>query len=347
MSQPVPDFHDRISGAIIGAFIGDALGVGPHWYYDLAEQRRDYGDWIDGYTTPQPGRYHAGLKPGDLSQTGHITRLFAQSLIASGGYDEDDFLARLDSQILSQSDGTPHSGPGGFTHKSIRHAHARRADGAGWDDVASYVDNTEAAERLVPLALLLARDPEKLAELSLANTRLLQDDPTIAALTNVYTAVLASLVRGEPLDEHITARIRPDPRPGSDPLTAHVFGTLAPYSVPATSARLASDPSVRIEPASAIAGVFGLSCTIYFVLPAVYYLATRFHDDFESAVLHALNGGGQNLARAYLTGALVGAQVGLSGIPRRLIDGLADREELLALAAQFANLAKAGAVEPA
>jgi hypothetical protein len=26
---------DRAVGAIMGTFIGDALGVGPHWYYDL------------------------------------------------------------------------------------------------------------------------------------------------------------------------------------------------------------------------------------------------------------------------------------------------------------------------
>ena len=34
----------------MGALIGDALGVGPHWYYDLAEMK--------------PNRYHAGLKAG-------------------------------------------------------------------------------------------------------------------------------------------------------------------------------------------------------------------------------------------------------------------------------------------
>jgi hypothetical protein len=34
--------------------------------------------------------------------------------------------------------------------------------------------------------------------------------------------------------------------------------------------------------------------------------AARFRDDFESAVLHAVNGGGQNQARAMLTGTLVG-----------------------------------------
>ena len=54
--------------------------------------------------------------------------------------------------------------------------------------------------------------------------------------------------------------------------------------------------------------------------------------DFESAVLHAINGGGQNQARAILTGALTGAQTGLSGIPQHLINGLEDSETLVALA---------------
>ena len=42
---------DRAVGAIMGTFIGDALGVGPHWYYDLDRLRQDYGDWIDDFTS--------------------------------------------------------------------------------------------------------------------------------------------------------------------------------------------------------------------------------------------------------------------------------------------------------
>ena len=66
-----PAIQDRAAGAIMGAFIGDALGLGPHWYYDLAELRRDYGDWITTYTDPKPGRYHSGLKAGQFSQARH------------------------------------------------------------------------------------------------------------------------------------------------------------------------------------------------------------------------------------------------------------------------------------
>ena len=43
---------DRVKGAIIGTLVGDALGVGPHWYYNLEELRAEYGDWIDTYMPP-------------------------------------------------------------------------------------------------------------------------------------------------------------------------------------------------------------------------------------------------------------------------------------------------------
>ena len=46
---------DRAAGAVVGALIGDGLGSGPHWYYDLDRMRADYGPWIDGYTEPEAG----------------------------------------------------------------------------------------------------------------------------------------------------------------------------------------------------------------------------------------------------------------------------------------------------
>ncbi len=82
-----------------------------------------------------------------------------------------------------------------------------------------------------------------------------------------------------------------------------------------------------------------MPCAIYHQLPAAYYLASRFPDDFESAVLHALNGGGQNMSRAMLTGALVGAQVGLSNIPERFINGLANGRMLADLSMKLGKSA--------
>jgi ADP-ribosylglycohydrolase len=114
--------QDRAAGAVLGAWIGDALGLGPHWYYDLAELRRDYGDWIDGYTAPRPGRYHAGMQAGQLSQAGYLLTLMVRSLIERHGYDEADFCRRLDTELFPRLDGTPVSGPGHYTSQSIREA---------------------------------------------------------------------------------------------------------------------------------------------------------------------------------------------------------------------------------
>jgi ADP-ribosylglycohydrolase len=99
----------------------------------------------------------------------------------------------------------------------------------------------------------------------------------------------------------------------------------------------AVDPDIRIEPAWKVSLVYGMPCAIYHQLPAAYYLAARFGDDFESAVLHSVNGGGQNQARTILTGALVGAQTGLSGIPKRFLDGLDEGKELMELAQELAS----------
>jgi ADP-ribosylglycohydrolase len=73
------------------------------------------------------------------------------------------------------------------------------------------------------------------------------------------------------------------------------------------------------------------------MLPAAYYLIHRYPEDFEMAVLSAVNGGGNNMARAALTGALSGAMVGLARIPERFISGLKDSERLLQLAEKVAN----------
>jgi len=118
--------QDRAQGAILGAFIGDALGIGPHWYYDLGELHADYGNWINDYTDPKPGRYHDGLKAGHLSQSGYILTMMIRSLNDCDGYDESDFCKRIDEELFPQLDGTPVNGPGLYTSQSIQEVWRQR-----------------------------------------------------------------------------------------------------------------------------------------------------------------------------------------------------------------------------
>ena len=144
--------------------------------------------------------------------------------------------------------------------------------------------------------------------------------------------------KGELPFHHITGNNLQPPAAGErGPQRAGNFASPDALLTPSFMAAAAVDPDIRIEPAWKVSIVYGMPCAIYHQLPAVYYLSARFHDDFESAVLHAVNGGGQNMARAMLTGALVGAQVGIVGIPQRFIDGLEGAEELRELAYGLAD----------
>ena len=354
------NIKDRAAGAVMGALVGDALGLGPHWYYDLTELRRAYGDWISGYTNPKPDRYHGGLKAGQLSQAGIILTMLLRSLVERDGYDEADFCYRLDKDLFPQLDGTPMNGPGGYTSQSIREAWRRRVEQKlSWDKTGGHADTTEAIERVLVLAARYAKAPAKVAETVSSNCRLTQADEAIVAMTTAYCCVLALLVQGEKLDPLLSdklmeltttgelpfhtvtsERLKP-PKPGDpDPPRAGRFSSPDALLTPSYMAEAALDPGITIEPAWKVSIVYGMPCAIYHQLPAAYYLAARFHDDFEAAVLNALNGGGQNQARSILTGALVGAQVGLSGIPKRFLDPLENGSELISLAQRLGEQAE-------
>ena len=106
---------------------------------------------------------------------------------------------------------------------------------------------------------------------------------------------------------------------------------------PRWSYEAVQDDAVQINPPWTARRLFGLACPLEFMLPAAYYFNSRFENDFDMPVLSAINGGGNNMARASLTGALAGAQVGIRGIPERFITGLTNYEILLEMAERVAD----------
>jgi hypothetical protein len=196
-----------------------------------------------------------------------------------------------------------------------------------------------------------------------SNCILTQADEAIVAMTTAYCCVLALIVQGEKLDPFLSDRLleiakkgelpfhvvtsstRQPPKLGDpDPPRSGRFSSPDALLTPSYMAEAALDPNIRIEPPWKVSIVYGMPCAIYHQLPAAYYLTARFPNDFENAVLNAINGGGQNQARAILTGALVGAQVGLAGIPQRFLDGLENISELIRLSQKLGEWAE---LEPA
>jgi len=74
--------------------------------------------------------------------------------------------------------------------------------------------------------------------------------------------------------------------------------------------------------------IFGPACYISSSFPVALYLAFKYADDLRGALLANTNAGGENCHRGSALGAIVGAAVGMQGLPSDLLSGLSAHAEL-------------------
>ncbi len=332
--------QDRAMGAIMGTLIGDALGMGCHWYYDIEAQVRDYGNWISDYQDSKPERqdvhgkiatlrFQQGLRAGDVGQTGEFLIMLLESIADKGTYDQTDYTARLDA-FLKTIDGTPFSGR--YTDRAIVDVWNNRKAGITWGEAGSLTDTPEAAIRSVALAACSSKDPVALAIEGENNIRLTHKNPYITGHSLAYTMATAAFIHGIDLSgirEYMSA-LKNDPETRDRTCSNDIR-----FQVGNEGAVMGGDLSLNLDPVI-VTRLFGMNCVLGFMMPAASFLIHRYPNDFEMAVLTAVNAGGNNMARAALVGGFSGALVGLKGIPERFITGLQDHKRLLDLAAKVA-----------
>jgi len=333
---------DRAMGAIIGSLIGDSIGMGCHWYYNIEEQERDCGTWISDFQDPSPSRqdtwgkvsklrHDLGLRSGDLSQTGEFSVMLLESLYENKGvYKKYDFTDRV-NQLLKQIDGTSMSGR--FTDRAIRDLWKNRAAGISWDEAGSDTDTGEAAIRAISLVARNIDNQHQLVAEAYENIWLTHNNSYVAGQSLTYALAVEALIQGIPLTDIRTHMSQF----GNDKYTCD--RTVSPdirFQIGNEAAQMGANHELNLDPV-VVCRLFGMNCTLGFMLPAAYFLIHRYPKDFEMAVLTAINAGGNNMARAALVGGLSGALVGLSGIPERFVNGLQNSEHYLEMVDVVAN----------
>ncbi len=334
--------EDRATGAIIGLLVGDALGMGTHWYYDMAALEKDHGSWVDHYVDPKPDgdhmfaevsrfRYEQGLRAGDISQTGQVYTQLLTSITEQRRFSPEDFWPRLD-KLFSSLSGESYSGR--YTESLMKILLKKRRDGLGWDSpgMATGQDTSDGAQ----LSVLLAATYQEPVVLARETDRLLKvmfNDHSTRGNQIVYALVVQGLINGiavQDLNIYLKGLAK-------NPEIFQLVGGYDRFLTPGYGEIAQRQDLVRIDQPKYISHVYGMDCQLMHLLPAVYYLIYRYPDGFEKPVLSASNGGGNNMARAALTGAMAGAANGLSGIPSRFLDGLKEGSELLKLVKQVAR----------
>ena len=340
---------DPLHGMVWGSFIGDALAMPVHWYYDRAALHRDYGTVRDYLPprNPHPGsilwrseytalnargeilhdqaeywgrrdiHYHQFLRAGENTLNLQLAKVLMESLVARGSYEPDGYLQRYTEFML-----TPGQHRDTYVEECHRKFFTAYARGTAPRKCAGSDIHIGGLAHVGILCAFLASDAK-------AARAVVREHIT---LTHRSDEVLAA---GDAL-----AQILCDTAAGGDLRTA-IFQHGADWFSKRKAEQWSREPDEvvighRVSPACYIADAF----------PASLYLAWKYAGDFESGVIANANVGGDNCHRGAVVGALLGAAVGESGIPPRFIGELHGtgplRAQIESLAATNATAAQSG-----
>ena len=317
--------EDQRQGLLIGPFIADALSMPVHWYYDREAMRRDYGVVRD-YLTPRSPHadsilwrssyspvnergdilreqaqywgqrgvhYHQFLRAGDNTLNLQLGRVLLDSLASHPGYDLDDYLARYIAFML-----TPGCHRDTYVEEYHRHFFTSYAKGTqprrcGGSDI-----HIGGLAHVGLICAHFAGDAEAGLRAVRKHVGFTHAAPEVLAAATAMTQILFAVLGGEPLRDAIIAH-------GSEWISARKT---------ALWSRVPDDVVVgrRLSPA----------CYIQDAFAASLYLAWKYADEFESAVLANANVGGDSCHRGAVIGALVGVAAGFRSLPSRFADGL-------------------------
>jgi ADP-ribosylglycohydrolase len=295
--------QDSFLGALLGMAIGDALGM-PVAGMAPGSIHAKYRE-VDRYI----GRAFddsSEVKPGEFTDESEIALCIVESLTTNQGVlDPDNIGARM--LFLAKGESKRWMGRDTLfalnaAESSFEFAVPIDEDGPSTGDVAA---------RGMPIGLLHSVgqfDEAALRADSETVTRLTHGSPAAIAATTAVAFAVQLAARGDAPALEWALR------------TAEFLGggELATKLEQVDSlARSSDQPESAIEMVgTGIAAAESVSSG---------FLAAMTGADFEAAVLQAVNAGGAADTRGAIAGALSGAQVGVSGIPQRFIDGLESR----------------------
>ena len=343
--------QERMRGALWGMFVGDALAMPVHWYYNIAALWQDFGV-IRDYQAPKAhhpnsimalantakaGRgsqegdivgsiilkgkkhhwgpanrhYHQGMQAGDNTLNLLCARVLLRSLNALGHYDSKDFLR---DYVAFMTEPDRHNDT--YAESFHRDFFANYARGIAPEKCAGTEGHdTASIGGLVslPLVILATLGEGELATINnaaLTHQRLTHRSELLERYSLAFTSLMFNIFDTQSSDiETLVCR------------TASSVGFPAEEVLKSVRRNQSADLDV-------IGGLLSPACYVDQSFPSVLYLAARYSNDFERALVANTNVGGDNCHRGAVLGALLGAALGFEAIPKRWIDGLTAHAEL-------------------
>ena len=297
------EMRERFVGALIGTFVGDALGM-PVEGWSWRDIQRQYGEVRDML----PARLGAGTYTDDTL----LMIALAESLLAHGGHlDPDD----LQSRFRSVYD--PRRGFGAGMHRLIRLWDL----GMSWREAArtlfdggSYGNG--GAMRVAPVGLLYHRSLSQVYEMARLQASVTHAHPLGQEGAALQALAVALAVRA--------SREQFDPEEFLGDLEAALPPSAETYR---RALMMVWDLRGRWEDRDLIVRKLGNRSSAHRSVPTALFAFLTFWRSFEEAVVYAVSLGGDTDTLAAMTGAIAGAFHGVHAVPRRWWEKLENGEK--------------------
>jgi ADP-ribosylglycohydrolase len=298
---PVENSKSKYVGCMLGAAIGDALGKQNEGITREYILKRgciyDYGAALSG----TPGDK---LRPGDYTDDTEQMLVLAGSLIDNKGFDVTDFsqrIAKWGKEALKDPIRKSFVGP------SSAHAMERLNSGVSWKESGSDIPSCGSAMRVAPVGLFYddLDDVESNAALS--------SIPTHNNKTSIAGAVAVAIAVRCALEEKECAEI-----------ISETCARTSKYDA-GIAEKIKLSFELRNNDPGEVFSRIGTSYLVFDTVPCAFYCFTRHFNNPESAIIEAVNAGGDTDSIACITGALCGAFHGSGSFPERWIEGLENR----------------------
>jgi ADP-ribosyl-[dinitrogen reductase] hydrolase len=329
------ELQAKIRGALTGLCIGDALAMPVHWYYNRRALEMDYGVvtdfvsprnphpdsilWRSAYSAAsnkgdilhnqaeywgQKGiHYHQFLDAGENTLNVKLCRLLVDSLVQRGGYDVDDFLRKYIRFMT-----TPGSHNDTYVEECHRHFFVNYASGMEPRQCGVTEKHIGGLVGIVPVVAFYAENHPMARDNALAHLALTHPGPKMATAAALIIDILLKVFAGQTLKDVIEKTAASQ----DNPFMGHPFK------------RWLKEPDHVV-----IGRRLSTACYVEDAVPAIIYLALKYHQDPEQALIVNTNSGGDNAGRGAVLGAILGAAHGVESFPMRWVNGL--KEPLPAL----------------
>ncbi len=307
--------RDRFRGCLVGQALGDALGFvvegqSPSFCRRYAEERLGGGKVLGMGRRPYPF--------GQYSDDTQLARELMRSYAAKGRFDPEDYAGRI-AAIFSEGRIV---GRGRATEEAAE----RLARGVAWDEAGTPPPSAGngSAMRAGPVGLFFHDDPDGLAAAAREQGTITHRDTRCSAGAIAVAGAVALALGEGPVDR------------------LHFLGRLSELTVrveaPFAEALMSLSGWVGLPPEEAVVRILGVGAEgdedegwagiSPFVVPSVLwslYSFLRSPEDYRQTIRTAISVGGDVDTTAAMAGAVSGAHLGLSALPRNLAGRLTDQ----------------------